>query len=254
MRRWGWGAAAVSRRRRVAVAVLAAVLLHGVVLTAWNLQQRHVLPSPSHSPRQAMEVQWITQADVLPPPAARRDMERAQALPKVSASASASEARPVRAAERLRSAGAPANALANAAPDAVTGTVLGARASVVPMPPPQAGTAAAPAPQPPASDSRMTNAPLRWSPDAVGRADRQEREWQRRHGAVPAAQLAVGDGAPADRPLGAAMSTREWRGGDGSRVTQVEGPAGTYCVRLPSANRLPDVGAAPRVAPVSNCP
>ena len=241
------------------MAVVASVLLHGVVLTAWNLQPKHVPPSPSHSPRQAMEVQWITQADVLQPPAARRDMERAQALPKVSASASASasasEARPVRAAERLRSAGAPADALANAAPDAVTGTVLGARASVVPMPPPQAGTAAAPAPQPPASDSRMTNAPLRWSPDAVGRADRQEREWQRRHGDVPAAQRAAGAGAGAAMPWGGAVATREWRGGDGSRVAQVQGLGGSsYCVRLPSANRLPDAGAAPRVAPVTNCP
>lgn len=250
MRRWGVGAASASRRRRVAVAVVASVLLHGGMLIAWNLQQKRVPPSPS--PRQAMEVQWITQADVQQPPAAQRDTERAQALPKASAYESA--ARPVRAAERPHSTDAPAEAMADAANDAVTGTVIGARAPVVPMHPPQDGTATVPAPQPPASDSRMADAPLRWSPDAVGRADRQEREWQRRHGAVPAAQLAVGDGAPAARPVGAALATREWRGGDGSRVTQVEGPAGTYCVRLPSANRLPDVGAAPRVAPVSNCP
>ncbi|MBV7430280.1 MULTISPECIES: hypothetical protein [unclassified Acidovorax] len=236
----------------MAVAVVASVLLHGVILTAWNLSTSRVSPSlsappqPFTSPRQAMEVQWITHAEVLQPAMAVLGPGRAQALPKGPVSAPASASRPVRAAERHRSADAPT--------DAVTGTVIGTPARAVQQPPPQAATAAAPAPELPASDSRMADAPLRWSPDAVGRADRQEREWQRRHGAVPAAQLAVGDGAPAARPLGAAISTREWRGGDGSRVTQVESPSGTYCVRLPSANRLPDVGAAPRVAPVSNCP
>lgn len=55
-------------------------------------------------------------------------------------------------------------------------------------------------------------------------------------------------------PLGQAMSVRESVGADGSRGSRVEGTAGTYCVRLPSANRLQDVGAAPRVALVTNCP
>ncbi|CAN7657369.1 hypothetical protein [Acidovorax sp. LjRoot117] len=249
MRQWGWGAAPVSRRRRVAVAVVASVLLHGVILTAWNLPSSRIFPSPpappSASPRQAMEVQWITPAEVLQPATAVREPERAQARPQGSVPASAS--RPVRAAERPRSANAPA--------EAVTGTVIGSPPPAVQQPPAQAATAAAPAPQLPASDSRMADAPLRWSPDAVGRADRQEREWQRRHGEVPAAQRAAGAGAGAAMPWGGAVATREWRGGDGARVAQVQGLGGSsYCVRLPSANRLPDVGAAPRVAPVTNCP
>lgn len=89
----------------------------------------------------------------------------------------------------------------------------------------------------------------------MGRADRQERAWQRRHGMAPAAQLAAqADGAGA-AAQGAPVPAREWRGGDGARVAQVQGPGGSaYCVRLPSANRLPELGAAPRVAPVTNCP
>ncbi len=51
------------------------------------------------------------------------------------------------------------------------------------------------------------------------------------------------------------MASREWRAGDGARVAQGNGLGdSTYCVRLPSANRLPQLGAAPRVAPVTNCP
>lgn len=115
--------------------------------------------------------------------------------------------------------------------------------------------AAAPPPQRAASDSVVPDGPVQWSAEAVGRADRQERAWQQRHGTPPAAQLAAGAGGAGGASPGGAPAPREWRGGDGARVAQVQGLGGsTYCVRLPSANRLPELGAAPRVAPVTNCP
>ena len=114
---------------------------------------------------------------------------------------------------------------------------------------------AAPPPQRAASDSGAPDRPVQWSAEAVGRADRQERAWQRRHGAIPAAQLAAGAGSAGPRSLDGALAPREWRGSDGARGAQGQGLGGsTYCVRLPSANRLPELGAAPRVAPVTNCP
>lgn len=238
------GAALGSRRRaRVVYAVLASVLLHGAVITVWNLQSRHGRQVPP-VPRQAMEVQWIGAVPEAPAPPAPQPSPRPE-LPLQARVPSKSSAATFRPSHRHE----PGSGAVVQAPEPAGAAALEAASQGAPT-----QEMAAPAPQRPASDSRMTDAPLRWSPDAVGRADRQEREWQRRHDDVPAAQRAAGAGSAAAIPLGGVPAVREWRGGDGSRVTQVEGPAGTYCVRLPSANRLPDVGAAPRVAPVSNCP
>lgn len=245
MRRVGMRAAAGRRRWHVPLAVLVAVLLHGAVLTAWTLQNPR-LPAPHSTPRQAMSVQWVFSADAKAPtpPAAQREA----ALPPVPRTDPAA-ARPAHRAEAaIRSAATSSPPAPPAPPVASAEVVVGRQDDTNPS------SRAAAAPQRPASDARTADT-LRWSADAVGRADRQEREWQRRHGTAPAAQLAAGTGNAAAVPLGAALSTREWRGGDGARVAQVEGPGGsTYCVRLPSANRQPELGAAPRVAPVSNCP
>ena len=239
----GRGSTDADRRyRRVAWAVLASVLLHGAVVTAWYLHR----PSGPRAPqplRQAMEVQWITAApEASVPPAPRR-----------SAPAVAQQAKVPSVADRLaRRPPFPA------APTAQAPGRAGAAPSSMALPIPGSAhaDATAAAPQRPASESRgEADAPVRWSAEAVGRADRQEREWQRRHGSASPAGLAARAASSGTTPLGAGLTTREWRGGDGARVAQVQGPGGgTYCVRLPSANRLPELGAAPRVAPVGNCP
>lgn len=225
----------------MAYAALASVLLHGAVITAWNLQRPHGRPTLP-APRQAMEVLWITAAPAAVAPSAPQSVARpqaplrAQAVEKTPfASAGPSrrqEPRPV------------------APPEASFPALQGPRAAAV-----TAVTAVAPAPQRAASDSGAVDGPVHWSAEAVGRADRQERAWQRRHGLAPAAQLAAEAAGAGASPPGTAMASREWRGGDGARVAQVQGLGGsTYCVRLPSANRLPEMGAAARVAPVTNCP
>lgn len=92
-------------------------------------------------------------------------------------------------------------------------------------------------------------------PEGIARALQRERNWQRRHG-TPAAEALVPQRAVpvSGMRLGEGVSVHESVGGDGSRVSRVQGPAGTYCVRVPSANRLPEIGAAPRLAPVTHCP
>lgn len=240
-----WGR---TRNRRVAWAVLASLLLHGAVLTALNRQHLHGRPALPAA-RQAMEVLWIAKAPAEVEPPAPQSVARPLAplralAPSKTPQASAHPPRwpepgPVVAAQ------APGGAGAAAPPDASLSAPQGLRA----------GAVAAPAPQRAASDSGASDGPVHWSAEAVGRADRQERAWQRRHGATPAAQLAAGSGGAGASSPGGAMSPREWHGGDGARVAQGQGLGGsTYCVRLPSANRLPELGAAPRVAPVTNCP
>jgi hypothetical protein len=241
----GIGAGSGARRhQRLGFAALVSLLLHGAAVTAWHLHsppQRRTPPAA----RQAMQVQWITATP----------QARLQRAPAAGAETFAKDGAALRG--PVRTANGPQRR-----PDAATrapaqaGRAQAVQASV----PHFAGaqpTLEAPTPQRPASHSGADDAPVRWSPEAVGRADRQERRWQQRHGSGPAAaQLAAAtESASPGTPLGGSLSAREWRGGDGARVAQVQGPDGSsYCVRLPSANRLPDQGAAPRVAPVSNCP
>lgn len=240
LRRIGPGATDwAARYQRAGWAVLASVLLHGAVVTAWQLHSPAGRRAPP-APRAAMEVQWITA--VPPAQAATAPSGGAKALVPARAPSAPGRtvARPqVRADPSVR------------APEQ--------NAAVAPPTRADFGTdrqdLAAAAPQQPASDSLAADAPVRWSADAVGRADRQERDWLRRHGHAPAVQWAADTGPAEQTALGAGLATREWRGGDGARAVQVQGPGGSsYCVRLPSANRLPELGAAPRVAPVSNCP
>ncbi|EJE50361.1 hypothetical protein PMI14_04981, partial [Acidovorax sp. CF316] len=113
------------------------------------------------------------------------------------------------------------------------------------------GVVAMPAPLPAASDAWDVPA-IQWSPEGVARAARQEREWQRRHGTPAAAALAANPAGAAPRALGT-LTEKEWQNAYSGRVTRVESEAGVYCVRLPSANRLPEQGAAPRIAAVTNC-
>lgn len=70
--------------------------------------------------------------------------------------------------------------------------------------------------------------------------------------AVSPVPLPANAASPAPPALG--MPTdKEWQDAYFGRVTRVESEAGVYCVRLPPANRLPQVGAAPRIATVTNC-
>lgn len=230
-------------RKRAIQAALAAVLLHAALLTAWSLHTDRTPAPPAQ--RQAMEVQWIT-AEVAPLPAMRQEaLQMAPHIPPPRKAEAAPPARPTQrtAPERSSASLAPARAEAAAPVEAMAVQATDS--------PPQSRAA-------PAADSRTGDA-VHWNAEALNRADRQERQWQRRHGTSSAAQmaaqqLAAGLGDSRTTSLGATGATREWNGSDGSRVTQVQGPGGTYCVRLPSANRLPDMGAAPRIAPVSNCP
>lgn len=211
-------------RWRLVGAVAASLLLHAVLL--WRL----VLPAsavrvPEPPARQAMEVLWITA------PQAAAPVSRTPAPEPVAAQASRSarpRPGPVREGRSVR----PPAALALPQD---TGP----------------GLVAMPAPVPAASDARDVPA-IQWSPEGVARAARQEREWQRRHGSPAAAALAANAASPAPRPLGT-LTEKEWQNTYAGRVTRVESEAGVYCVRLPSANRLPEQGAAPRIATVTNC-
>lgn len=104
--------------------------------------------------------------------------------------------------------------------------------------------------QPRPGASSPQPAPVPWDSEGIARALQQERTWQRRQGIPTAQALAPASGVH----LREGISVHESVGGDGSRVSRVQGPAGTYCVRVPSANRLPEHGPAPRLAPVTNCP
>ena len=57
-------------------------------------------------------------------------------------------------------------------------------------------------------------------------------------------------------PNEASASTRqsETVGASGGRVTRVEGPFGTYCIRSPPPGRPPATGAGPEMALPTNCP
>lgn len=212
-------------RCRLAGAVAASLLLHAVLL--WRL----VLPAsavrvPEAPARQAMEILWLTAPQTgatplrTPPPepvAAQRPR------------ATEAQAGPVRDARGVRSAAA----------------VLAVPQDTGP------GLVAMQAPLPAASDARDVPA-IQWSPEGVARAARQEREWQRRHGTPAAAALAANAAGAAPRALGT-LTEKEWQNAYSGRVTRVESEAGVYCVRLPSANRLPEQGAAPRIAAVTNC-
>lgn len=242
---------------RVGCAVLGSVLLHVAVITAWSSHRPPRQPTAQPA-GQAMVLQWIAAV-----PAAQAESAQRTSADAIAKVVSARQAKapakmppaPGRPALRAETrTGTPAKSPGQA----VDGPPMQASIPTLSSEPDAALTdlaVTAPAPRRPASDSGADDVPLRWSAEAVGRADRQEREWQRRHGTVTASQLATDAGRATAAPPGAALTAREWRGSDGARVAQVHGPGGSrYCVRLPSANRLPEQGAAPRLANVSNCP
>ncbi len=109
--------------------------------------------------------------------------------------------------------------------------------------------------QPLPGASSQQPAPVPWDSEGIARALQRERAWQRRHGPPAADALAAAPyrGAVSGVPSGQGVAVHESAGPDGRRVSRVEGPAGTYCVRVPSANRLPDQGAAPRLALPTHC-
>ena len=211
-------------RWRLACAVTVSVLLHLTGLW-WAVLREPAVRAPIQPARQAMEVLWIL------------DRPAAQALAPLPAPSEPGEARrPQDAAPRPAPVSEARSARSPAAPVPPEGTGQGMAAISVPLPA--------------ASDARDEPA-VHWSPEGVARAARQEREWQRRHGPPAAAALAAGAAGSAPRPLGT-LSEKEWNNAYAGRVTRVESEAGVYCVRLPSANRLPEVGAAPRIATVTN--
>ncbi len=207
-------------RWRLGCAAAASVLLHLAGLW-WAVLREPAVPAPVEPARQAMEILWIWDRP-------------AQAL--------AAPAAPPEPGEARRSQGAAPM------PEARSG-----RSPAAPVPPEGTGQgmAAISLPLPAASDAREEPT-VHWSPEGVARAARQEREWQRRHGTPAAAALAAGAAGSAPRPLGT-LTEKEWNNAYADRVTRVESEAGVYCVRLPSANRLQEIGAAPRIATVKNC-
>ncbi|CAN7600010.1 hypothetical protein LJR129_004467 [Acidovorax sp. LjRoot129] len=231
------------RRWRLAGAVAVALAIHGALLVAWVSPgwrgTRTARPSPAPS---AAAMQWVT-----PIP---------QSPTRHAAAAAVAQAEPRRTTADM----APARRTAVREPRAADEpTPVTSAGSVIARDDggaaPNALTATAPAPLPPASGAQPSApAAAVGDTDGIARALRDERAWQRRHGA-PAwgGPIASAEG-PAPGLSGGSVSVRESVGADGSRVARVQGPAGSYCVRVPSANRLPDVGAAPRVAPVTNCP
>lgn len=207
-------------RWRLGCAAAASVLLHLAGLW-WAVLRDPAGRAPIQPARQAMEILWVLDrpAQALAPPSVPLEPGGARR---------AQGAGPVLQARSVRSPAAP----------------------VLPESTGQ-GMAAIPAPLPAASDTRDEPA-VHWSPEGVARAARQERAWQRRHGTPAAAALAAGAAGSAPRPLGT-LTEKEWNNAYAGRVTRVESEAGVYCVRLPSANRLPEIGAAPRIATVTNC-
>ena len=198
-------------------------------------------PKPSPAPL-AAAMQWVTPILQAPPRPAP-----ATTLPQAEPRRTSADTAPARhtPAREPRVAAVPA-----AAPSA--GLVV-ARDEGGAAPPAQ--VLAAPAPLPTSSGPQpSTLAAGALDTDGIARALREERAWQRRHGVSAWGGAVARTEGSASGLLRGSVSVSESVGADGSRLSRVQGPAGSYCVRVPSANRLPDVGAAPRVAPVTNCP
>ncbi len=220
-----------SSRRRLGLAVALSLLLHAALITV-GVKTGGRLPRMPPPVEKAM--QWVEVVPVAP--------ARAPERPTTPT--------PLRAAApRAALAERTAPAIAVQAPSGVTEAAPrgAAEHSATPLP----GVAAQP--RPGASSPQPT--PVPWDSEGIARVLQRERTWQRRHGTPAADALVPQREAPVSGVrLGEGVSVHESVGGDGSRVSRVQGPAGAYCVRVPSANRLPEIGAAPRLAPVTNCP
>lgn len=230
-----------ARRWRLAGAVAVALAMHGALLVGWVGAGGRTARTPRPAPAlAAAAMQWVTAIPQAP--------SRNAAAPAVA------QAEPKRTtvdmAPARRTATREPRATAEPAP-AMSADPFTVREEGVAV-----QNAAAPAPLPTASGAQPSPVTAAgWDADGIARALREERAWQRRHGAPAWGGPVAYTWGPTPGLSGSPVSVRdESVGADGSRLGRVQGPAGTYCVRVPSANRLPEVGAAPRLAPVTNCP
>jgi hypothetical protein len=223
------------------VAVALSLLLHAGLLAVWMKKEPR---QPRALQPAAAAMQWVDVVAAPPAaPARRAEVAVAQVL------AYAASGRPVVAGGSARPV-LEMRAAASLAGAAVAGEDKTSMDKSTPF----AGAAVLPQP---ATSSPIT-APATsasWDADGIARALQLERAWQRRQGFTASQALAQRQEALASGlPMGQVVSVQESVGADGSRVSRVQGAAGTYCVRVPSANRMQDVSAAPRVASVTNCP
>lgn len=109
-------------------------------------------------------------------------------------------------------------------------------------------------PQQPAPESARQTRPqaLVLSPEALADSLQRERYWQQQHG--DRNRLPDRFAAPGPSHAPGTTNLQEIDQGHSGRLARVQGPLGTYCVRLPPPDRpLPD-GPAPRQALPGNCP
>ncbi|WP_140426861.1 hypothetical protein [Acidovorax sp. Root267] len=236
-------------RRRLGMAVALSLVLHAALLTVW--MKKEVRQPRARQPATAA-MQWVTV--MAPPPAAppprapKAEVAAAQVLPRSALG------HPAVAAGRSAHAPTDPAPAARAAVGIAGAGVDGERHGAADRAAPPA-QAAVPSQTAPSSPLPASAASAPWEADSIARALQRERTWQRRHGSPATDALTVRREAPAPGlPMGHEMSVRESVGAGGGRVSRVQGAAGTYCVRVPSANRLPELGAAPRLAPVTTCP
>ena len=226
-----------SGHRRLGLAVALSVLVHAALVTVAVTTAGR---PPRVLPPAEKAMQWV---EVVPVAPAQAPVRPVAPMPlRVAAPRAAPAERTAPAAAALAPAAAQAPLAATDSEPRLAAehdTAFLHRAAAPPRP-------GASNPQPPSGT---------WDTEGIARALQRERNWQRRHGTPAAEALVPQREVPVSGVrLGEGVSVHESVGGDGSRVSRVQGPAGTHCVRVPSANRLPEIGAAPRLAPVTNCP
>lgn len=105
-----------------------------------------------------------------------------------------------------------------------------------------------PATEPIAAPAPAPAPPLDLSPEKLGSLLDKARR-----GDLPRMPPSQSWRAAADEKSGP-VRLSETVGASGSRVTRVEGPFGTYCIRSPQPGRPPPSGAGPESALPTNCP
>ena len=118
---------------------------------------------------------------------------------------------------------------------------------------PAVSPARAEAPQPAPESAHQTRPQaLVLSPEALANSLQRERHWQQQHG--DRNRFPDRFAAPGPSQATGMTNLQESDQGHSGRLARVQGPLGTYCVRLPPPDRpLPD-GPAPRLALAGNCP
>lgn len=211
------------RSRETAWAIGFAVVLHGLLLLAWQGPSNPTPSQPQAAPI-VMQARWIAETPAASPPAPLNRSSRTTRTTAHRPPATATITSAAQAAERTGALSMPALAPARAEP-------------------PQAAPESAPQTRPQA---------LRLSPEALANSLQRERRWQQQHG--DGHRFPDRFAAPGPSQAPGTTSLQESDHGNGGRLARVQGPLGTYCVRLPPPDRpLPD-GPAPRLALPSNCP